>query len=313
MKKPEKVQLVNEFVEKIRRSKGFVVTTYMGLDAEQMTALRRRLKQEGTELKVIKNTLFARALKQIGYDGELVQRLRGPLAVVFGYEDSVSAPKAVHKLRSDYEVLSLLWGIIDGQLYESHQLETIATLPSREELLAQVAGYLLSPLYNFVGLINTVLWEFTAILEAVIEKQGGIAEGQGGSQMAASTKVQELFEALKGLTLLELKQLADMFKEEFGVTAAAPVAVAAAPTAAPVAETVTVEEKTEFKVILKAAGDQKLQVIKAVREVVPGLGLKEAKDLVESAPSVIREGVSKEEAQKIKEKLEAVGATVEID
>jgi large subunit ribosomal protein L7/L12 len=131
--------------------------------------------------------------------------------------------------------------------------------------------------------------------------------------MAASTKVQELFEALKGLTLLELKQLADMFKEEFGVTAAAPVAVAAAPTAAPVAETVTVEEKTEFKVILKAAGDQKLQVIKAVREVVPGLGLKEAKDLVESAPSVIREGVSKEEAQKIKEKLEAVGATVEID
>jgi ribosomal protein L10 len=146
MKKPEKVQLVNEFVEKIRRSKGFVVTTYMGLDAEQMAALRRRLKQEGTELKVIKNTLFARALKQIGYDGELVQRLRGPLAVVFGYEDSVSAPKAVHKLRSDYEVLSLLWGIIDGQLYESHQLETIATLPSREELLAQVAGYLLSPL-----------------------------------------------------------------------------------------------------------------------------------------------------------------------
>jgi ribosomal protein L10 len=79
-----------------------------------MAALRRRLKQEGTELKVIKNTLFARALKQIGYDGELVQRLRGPLAVVFGYEDSVSAPKAVHKLRSDYEVLSLLWGIIEG-------------------------------------------------------------------------------------------------------------------------------------------------------------------------------------------------------
>jgi len=73
-----------------------------------------------------------------------------------------------------------------------------------------------------------------------------------------------------------------------------------------------VEEKTEFKVILKAAGDQKLQVIKAVREVVPGLGLKEAKELVESVPSVLRDGVSKEEAQAIKEKLEAVGATVEI-
>jgi large subunit ribosomal protein L7/L12 len=306
--------MVNEFVEKIRKSKVFVVTTYMGLDAQQMTELRRRLKKEGAELKVIKNTLFARALQQLGYDGELVQRLRGPLAVVFGYDDPVLAPKLVHNLRKDYEVLSLLWGIIEGRLYEAQQLETIATLPSKEELLAEAVGYIFAPLYNFVGLVNAVLWEFTAILEAVIEKQGEITEGQGGSQMAASTKVQELFEALKGLTLLELKQLVDLFKEEFGVTAAVPVAAAAAPTAAPAAEAAAaVEEKTEFKVILKAVGDQKLQVIKAIREVVPGLGLKEAKDLVESAPSVVREGVSKEEAQKIKEKLEAVGATVEIE
>ncbi|MFA0747595.1 MAG: hypothetical protein EORIYHIE_001464 [Candidatus Fervidibacter sp.] len=314
MPRPEKIQMVNEFVEKIRKSKGFVVTTYMGLDAQQMTELRRRLKKEGAELKVIKNTLFARALQQLGYDGELVQRLRGPLAVVFGYDDPVLAPKLVHNLRKDYEVLSLLWGIIEGRLYEAQQLETIATLPSKEELLAEAVGYIFAPLYNFVGLVNAVLWEFTAILEAVIEKQGEITEGQGGSQMAASTKVQELFEALKGLTLLELKQLVDLFKEEFGVTAAVPVAAAAAPAAAPAAEAAAaVEEKTEFKVILKAVGDQKLQVIKAIREVVPGLGLKEAKDLVESAPSVVREGVSKEEAQKIKEKLEAVGATVEIE
>jgi large subunit ribosomal protein L7/L12 len=314
MPKPEKIHLVNEFVEKIRKAKGFVVTTYIGLDAQQIMELRRRFKKEGTELKVIKNTLFARALQQVGYNGELLRRLRGPLAVVFGYDDSVSAPKVVHKLRKDYEVLSLLWGIIEGRLYEAQQLETIATLPSKDELLAEVASYILAPIYNFVGLFNSVLWEFTAILEAVIEKQGGIAEGQGGSQMAASTKVQELFEALKGLTLLELKQLVDLFKEEFGVTAAAPVAVAAAPAAVPAAEAAApVEEKTEFKVVLKAVGDQKLQVIKAIREVVPGLGLKEAKDLVESAPSVVREGVSKEEAQKIKEKLEAVGATVEIE
>jgi len=313
MPKPEKVQLVREFVDKLQRSKGFVVTTYMGLDANQMTVLRRRVKQEGAEFKVIKNTLFARALQEVGYNGELVQRLRGPLAVVFGYDDPITAPKVIHNLRKEYEVLSPLWGIIEGRLYESQQLEALATLPSREELLAQIAGYLLAPVYNLLGMINAVLWEFTAILEAVIEKQGGITE-QGGSQMAATTKVQELFEALKGLTLLELKQLADMFKEEFGVTAAAPVAVAAAPVAAPAAEAAApAEEKTEFKVILKAAGDQKLQVIKAVREVVPGLGLKEAKDLVEGAPSVLREGVSKEEAQKIKEKLEAVGATVEIE
>ena len=131
--------------------------------------------------------------------------------------------------------------------------------------------------------------------------------------MAAATKVQELVDAIKGMSLLELKQLVDALKEEFGITGVAPVAVAApgAPTA--VAETPPAEEKTEFKVVLKSAGEQKLQVIKAVREVVPGLGLKEAKDLVESAPSVLRDGVSKEEAQQIKEKLEAVGAVVEIE
>lgn len=311
MPKPEKVKIVNEFVERLQRARGFVVTTYMGLDAQQMTELRRRIRKEGAELKVIKNTLFARALERAGYNGDLVQRLRGPLAVVFGYTDSVVAPKVVHLLRKDYEVLSLLWGIIEGQLYEGPQLEAIATLPPREELLAQALSYLLAPLYGLLGAINAVLWEFSAVLDAVIEKQGGIAEG--GSPMAATMKVQELFEALKGLTLLELKQLTDLFKEEFGVTAAAPVAVAApmaAPTAAEAAK--AAEEKTEFKVVLKAVGDQKLQVIKIVREVVPGLGLKEAKDLVESAPSVLREGVSKEEAQKIKEKLEAVGATVEI-
>ncbi|MCS7225005.1 MAG: 50S ribosomal protein L7/L12 [Armatimonadetes bacterium] len=132
--------------------------------------------------------------------------------------------------------------------------------------------------------------------------------------MSGSAKVQELYEALKGLTLLELKELVDRFKEEFQVQAAMPMAVAA-PVAggAPAAvEAPPVEEKTEFKVMLKAIGDRKLQVIKVVREVVPGLGLKEAKDLVESAPVVIKEGVRKEEAQAIKEKLEAEGATVEI-
>ncbi len=313
MPKPEKVQIIKDFVEKIQKAKGFVVTPYIGLDAQQMTELRRKVKKEGAELKVIKNTLFARALRQVGYNGELTQRLQGPLAVVFGYSDAVTAPKVIHNLRKEYEILSPLWGIIEGQLYEGPQLQELATLPSREELLSKVAGYLLAPLYNFVGLFNALLWKFTAILEAVIEKQGGINE-QGGSQMAATSKVQELFEALKGLTLLELKQLTDLFKEEFGVTAAAPVAVAAAPVAATAAEAApAVEEKTEFKVILKTAGEQKLQVIKAVREVVPGLGLKEAKELVEGAPSVLKEAVSKEEAHKIKEKLEAVGATVEIE
>ena len=120
-------------------------------------------------------------------------------------------------------------------------------------------------------------------------------------------KSTQILELVKGLTILELADLVKALEEEFGVSAA-PVAVAAAPgaAAAPAAE-----EKTEFDVVLKAAGASKLNVIKVVRELT-GLGLKDAKDLVEGAPKTLKEGVSKEEADKIAEQLKAAGAEVEV-
>ena len=127
----------------------------------------------------------------------------------------------------------------------------------------------------------------------------------------ASEKIQGILETVGGLTVLELNELVKELQEQWGVTAA----VAAAPAAsgggdaAPAAETV---EQTEFTVTIKEAGAQKIQVIKAVREVVPALGLKEAKDLVDAAPKAVAENVTKEEAAKIKEKLEAAGAVVEV-
>jgi large subunit ribosomal protein L7/L12 len=120
-------------------------------------------------------------------------------------------------------------------------------------------------------------------------------------------KVDELLDAIGSLTVLEAAELKDKMEDKFGVTAAAPVAVAAA-VAGPGAE---VEEQTEFDVILAGIGDKKIQVIKAVREVT-SLGLKEAKDLVDNAPNPVKEGVSKEEAEAIKAKLEEQGATVEL-
>ena len=120
-------------------------------------------------------------------------------------------------------------------------------------------------------------------------------------------KSTQILELVKGLTILELADLVKALEEEFGVSAA-PVAVAAAPgaAAAPAAE-----EKTEFDVILKAAGASKLNVIKVVRELT-GLGLKDAKDLVEAAPKTIKEAVAKDEAEKIAEQLKAAGAEVEV-
>jgi large subunit ribosomal protein L7/L12 len=119
---------------------------------------------------------------------------------------------------------------------------------------------------------------------------------------------EEIKEAIKSMTVLELSELVKELEDEFGVTAAAPVAVAAAPAdAAPAAE-----EKTEFNVTLKAIGDNKIPVIKVVREVT-GLGLKEAKELVDGAPSAVKEGLSKEDAEQVKAKLEEVGATVALE
>ena len=120
---------------------------------------------------------------------------------------------------------------------------------------------------------------------------------------------EEIIEALKEMSLLEASELVKDIEETFGVSAAAPVAVAAAPGAAAAAPA---EEQTEFDVILVDAGSEKIKVIKAVREFVAGLGLKEAKDFVEAVPKAIKEGVSKEEAEKVKAAFAEVGAKVEI-
>lgn len=123
---------------------------------------------------------------------------------------------------------------------------------------------------------------------------------------------EELIAAIKNMTVLELSELVKALEAEFGVSAAAPVAVATAPSAATAeAAAAEVEEKTEFTVMLKEVGANKINVIKTVREVT-GLGLKETKDLVESAPATVKEGISKEETATVKAKLEAAGATVEV-
>ena len=120
---------------------------------------------------------------------------------------------------------------------------------------------------------------------------------------------EEIISAIESMTILELADLVKEMEEKFGVSAAAPVAAAGA--AAPAAAAAE-EEKTEFDVVLKDVGSEKIKVIKVVREVVSGLGLKEAKELVEGAPKTIKEGVSKEAAEEIKKKFAEVGATIEI-
>jgi large subunit ribosomal protein L7/L12 len=129
----------------------------------------------------------------------------------------------------------------------------------------------------------------------------------------AKLTTDELLDAFKEMTLIELSEFVKQFEDTFGVTAAAPVAVAAAPGAAGAAAggDAAEAEKDEFEVVLEAAGDKKINVIKVVREVT-SLGLKEAKDLVDGAPKIVKEGITKDEAAAIKKKFEEVGATVEV-
>jgi large subunit ribosomal protein L7/L12 len=137
---------------------------------------------------------------------------------------------------------------------------------------------------------------------------------RGGEMPQKETKAlskDELLEAIKQMSVIELSELVKALEEEFGVSAAVPVAAAAAATPAAAAPAAAEEEQTEFTVTLKDIGPNKINVIKAVRELT-SLGLKEAKELVESAPKPVKEGVNKAEAATLKEKLEAAGATVEV-
>ena len=126
------------------------------------------------------------------------------------------------------------------------------------------------------------------------------------------SKLEKLVDDLSTLTVLEAAELSKLLEEKWGVSAAAPVAMAAAPAAGGAAPAEAAEEQTEFTVVLTAGGDKKINVIKEVRSVRPDLGLKEAKDLVEGAPQNVKENVSKQEAEEVKKKLEEAGASVSI-
>jgi len=126
-----------------------------------------------------------------------------------------------------------------------------------------------------------------------------------------SERIEKIVEEIKGLNLLEASDLVKKLEQALGVSAAAPVVMAGAAAGVPSAAAAPAEEQTEFTVVLSEVGDKKINVIKAVREVT-SLGLKEAKDLVEGAPKKVKEGISKEEAEKIKKELEEAGATVSI-
>jgi large subunit ribosomal protein L7/L12 len=282
------------------------------MPVNQVNDFRKKLRQAKAHLHVVKNTLAVRAIGGTSLV-PLQPFFRGQSALVIGYDDPVLPAKVIRdfiKSEKCEEKLQLKGAILDGVELDPARLSTVADLPSKQELLSMLLSAFQGPIRGFVGVLGQIVRSIVAVLAAIQENKTQKGEGEMSATETKMSK-EDFIKAIEGMSVLELSDLVKGLEDRFGVTAAAPVGVMAAAVgaagAAPAAE-----EKTEFTVVLGGApADKKIQVIKVVREIT-GLGLKEAKDLVEAAPKPVKEGVSKEESETIKKKLQDVGATVEV-
>lgn len=308
MNKEEKIASVAELHEKFSRARLAVMTECTGLPASQVTELRKQLRGVQAEFKVIKNTLAARAVEGTSLVG-IKPYIKGPVAMMIGYDAPVQPTKVLSdfiRLGKRDEKIRVLVGVLEGTLVQPDQLAQMANLPAREVLLAMLLSAMQGPVRGLVCVLHELLRGLMAVLAAIQDKKKG--EGDMPATESKFTK-EEFIKAIESMTVLELSELVKGLENRFGVTAAAPVAVAAAGSGGAV---VAAEEKTAFDVVLASApADKKIGVIKAVRELT-SLGLKEAKDLVEGAPKPVKTGVTKEEADTMRKKLEESGAKVEV-
>ena len=310
MKKEGKATAVAELTEKFSRARIAILTECAGLPVNQVTELRKQLRGAKAEYKVVKNTLAARACEGTGL-ASAKPHFKGPLGVVIGYDDPVLPTKVLRdfiQAEKREEKIRITVGVLEGKLVQPAELAAVARLPKKEVLIAMLLSAMQGPVRGLVYALSGVLSGFVRVVAAIQEKKKG-----EGDMPATEGKLSqdEMIKAIESMSVLELSELVKGLETRFGVTAAAPVAVAAAP-AGGGAAAAPAEEKTAFDVILAGApAEKKIQIIKVVRELT-SLGLKEAKDLVEGAPKPVKTGVAKEEADTMKKKLEDSGAKVEV-
>jgi len=311
MKLNEKKEKAKWLQENFLNNQAVIVVDYRGLKVAELTQLRRSLRECSAVFRVVKNTLAQRGAEQANLK-ELVSLFVGPTGIIFVPEEPVTPAKKLKEFMDEHPNLKIKGGILLKDVLDAEKIISLASLPGRDTLLAQLLSQLQSPLAYLLGALISPLQNFLWALNSIIgEKKGGSSMATSSNQEVKEKKESRkdvIIKAIEEMNILELSELVKELEERFGIKAAAPqVAVAAAPSVEKPVE----EEKTEFDVILAEVGSKKIQVIKEVRKLT-SLGLKEAKDLVESAPKPVKQAVSKEEAQKIKEMLEAVGAKVEI-
>ena len=308
MNKDEKATAVAELTETFGRARLAIVTESAGLSVNQVTELRKQLRGAKAEYMVVKNTLAVRAAGGTILSG-VTTYLKGPTGLVIGYDDPVLPAKILRDFilaEKREQKIKITIGVLEGKVVQPAELAAVAKLPKKEVLIAMLLSAMQGPARGLVYTLSAVLSKFVRVIAAIQDKRKG--EGDM-STTTAKLSQEELIKAIETMSVLDLAELVKGLETRFGVTAAAPAA-AAAPTTGGAAA--AAEEKTAFDVVLVSApADKKIQVIKVVRELT-SLGLKEAKDLVEGAPKPVKSGVTKEECDTMKKKLEESGAKVEI-
>lgn len=170
MKRPEKEAQVQMLKEKFAEAQTVILADYRGLTVEEMTELRKKLREAGAELRVVKNTLARLAAKEAEIDA-LEPYLRGPVAMAFGIEDPVAPAKILHTFARDHKNLELKVGLLEKKLLDQKEIEALAALPSREVLLARLAAAMAGPLRNLGFVLSAPIRNLVYVLEAVREKQ----------------------------------------------------------------------------------------------------------------------------------------------
>ena len=313
----DKIVKVKKIEEGLERSEASFVVDYQGLKVAELTEFRKMLRSKGAEFVVVKNTLASRAVGGTDLE-EAGKFFCGCTGIVFVDHDPLASAKTLKDFVLDHPQLALKGGILEGEILEGDKIKALGDLPSQEILLSQLLTLIQSPLRRLLGVLSSPMGNLIFLLTSILERKGGSSMVKTPSavekkdEKSDKTKVkvdkkEEVIKAIEGMNILELSELIKRLEDRFGVQAAAPQVISQV---APSGEKKE-EEKTEFDAVLNEIGSKKIQVIKEVRKLT-SLGLKEAKDLVEQAPKPIKQGVSKEEAQKIKETLEAVGAKVEL-
>jgi large subunit ribosomal protein L10 len=167
----KKQQIVAEFKDKLSKAQTVIFTSFSGLAVEDETVLRRKFKEANSEYKVYKNTLMTIAARELGYGDDLIKYFEGPTSVAFGYEDPVAPAKILTEFMKDHKGLELKVGIVNGKIVSPQEIEALAKLPSREELLAKALGSMKAPITNLVFVLSGTLRSLVYALNAIKEKK----------------------------------------------------------------------------------------------------------------------------------------------